>query len=139
MSFGSSYGVVSSQEMKRLVANARKSPLRRSRIILHDDHTVPVQAMIICLLRGSKVGLHKHPPGKPEYYLIIEGTLRITVKESDKNKFFLISNESGKEKFFYTKGSIWHEPEAITEYATYFEVYQGPFLKQDDVIYFAGE
>jgi cupin fold WbuC family metalloprotein len=133
------FGVVSSRELENLVSNARESPLRRSRIILHDDHTAPVQAMIICLLRGSKVGLHKHPPRKPEYYLIIEGALRITVYESDNNKFFLISGEPGREKFFYTKGSIWHEPEALTEYAIYFEVYQGPFLKQEDVIYFAEE
>ena len=139
MDLNFNYGVVSSNEMERLVLKAKESPLRRSRIILHDDNTAPVQAMIICLLRGSKVGLHKHPPRKPEYYLIIEGELGIKVKERENSKFFLISAEPGKQKFFYTKGSIWHEPEAMTEYATYFEVYQGPFIKQDDVIYFAGE
>jgi cupin fold WbuC family metalloprotein len=127
---------ITNDEISDLIYEAQKSELRRSRKILHDSHDSLVQAMVICLLKGSKVGMHKHPPKKPEYYSIMQGSLEIEVISSDDKVYnFRLSEEAGSPKIFYTLGNVWHEPKALTEVAIYFEIYTGPFQKKLDVEY----
>jgi cupin fold WbuC family metalloprotein len=127
---------ISNDEISDLIYEAQKSELLRSRKILHNSHDSSVQAMVICLLKDSKVGMHKHPPKKPEYYSIMQGSLEIQILSHDNTaSYFRISEELGSPKIFYTLGNIWHEPKALTDVAVYFEIYTGPFQKEIDVEY----
>jgi cupin fold WbuC family metalloprotein len=128
--------IITNEEITNLVYEAYKSQLRRSRKILHTSHDSFVQAMVICLLEDSKIGMHKHPPGKAEYYSIIQGSIEIkTLSEDNTIHHSRISEEAGSPKIFYTLGDVWHEPRALTEVAIYFEIYTGPFRKENDVEY----
>lgn len=128
---------ISNESLLNLVEIARHAPNLRSRIILHSSNDSNVQAMIICLLKESEVGIHRHPVNKPEYYVILKGTLNIyTLREDNFERSYSISDEPGKPKIFFTQGNIWHEPMSVTEFAIYFEVYTGPFDKVKDVEYF---
>ena len=104
-------------------------------MILHKNHDSNVQEMIIVLLKDSKIGIHKHPIGKPESYHVIEGILKVKIydeKGKIENEIIL---EKNKNSFLHNPGDIWHEPEAISDVVIYHEVYTGPFEKNLDVVY----
>jgi len=130
------HGLITEGSICRLREIAAQSPQRRARILLHRSQQDPVQAMLICLMRGSTVGMHKHPPGKPEFYVIVEGELAVDIRGEISVDRFVISSAKGMPKVFFTRGNVWHEPSSQSDFAIYFEVYQGPFNKETDVIYY---
>jgi len=122
--------------IRKLKFEALNSPLKRSRIILHDSSESKVQEMIIALHRDSNVGIHKHPNDKNESYHIIEGFLSVDILSEDgilSRKIELSRNGS---QFIRIPGGIWHNPRAISEFAIYHEVYEGSFIKEIDVCYY---
>ena len=113
---------------------ARESPLKRSRILLHESQDSAIQEMVLCVHRDSYVRPHKHPKGKSESYHLIEGEMRVNIFTEDGDLRERIELSS-KSPMYRIQGNIYHQPLPVTEWAVYHEVYQGPFNKERDVLY----
>jgi cupin fold WbuC family metalloprotein len=127
-----SYGV---KEFTSLIAEAKASTSGRSRICIHQLGSNGLQGMIICLLKDSKIGAHRHPVEKIEIYVVLEGTLGVRIFDEKNTESETILLNKDEVPIFKTENSLAHEPYSITEYCIYFEAYQGPFNKAEDVKY----
>lgn len=126
--------IVSLTRIQHLKSLADMSPKRRARLLLHADHSSPVQEMIIAAHESSYVRPHRHAPDRSESYHVIEGELEVRIfKENGEidNIFWLTS----KVPFYRVRGGWYHEPKPATEWVIYHEVFTGPFDKDRDVQY----
>ena len=126
--------------LQELVSLASESGLGRSRYLLHRSHSDQPQVMLIYLERDSKVGMHKHPPEKSEIYIVLEGTLEVSYRnsggeEEQRRTLAPWGNQLDLPTVSLHRDSIWHEPRSISEYVLYLEIYSGPFSKELDVSY----
>ena len=69
-------------DIDRLIFEARRSLLRRSRINLHKSSDFGSQKMLIALFNDSKVGMHRHPVHKSETYVPLIGELVLIFKSN---------------------------------------------------------
>ena len=120
-------------ELKKI---ASLHPLRRSRICLHRNRESCVQEMIIVAHRDSNIEAHRHPNGKAESYHVLEGALLIKIfKDGGELTSEINLAENEHPKMYRIEGGIWHQPVPLSEWVVYHEVFKGPFLKEEDVIY----
>ena len=125
-----------------IISDAFKSPLKRSRILLHENQENSIQEMLLVVTKDSIVQRHKHPDHKSETYIILEGVLEVEYWESDladsyKKTYGPLDNADGFPFIVRHLGGIWHAPRSITDYVVYFEIYEGPFRKELDVKYWS--
>lgn len=126
------------QDIERLISEARKSLLRRSRINLHESSDFGSQKMLIALFNDSKVGMHRHPVHKSETYIPLIGDLVVDYLQDDKLrtiKTISIDSIENSSKIVTHSFGVWHEPRSLSEYCVYLEIYDGPFIKSVDVEY----
>ena len=126
--------------LEELVRIAKESQTKRSRFLVHRNHSEQPQIMIIYLERGSVVGRHRHPTEKTELYLVLEGRLSVEYLENggvetQSRVLAPWGNPEGLPSISVHRDSVWHEPKALSEYVLYLEVYSGPFEKTQDVEY----
>lgn len=115
---------------------ASRHELKRSRLCLHSSRGAPVQEMIIVVHRDSYLKPHKHPPGKPESYHVIEGELAVNLFTGDGVLYDrIVLRHNGFPRMYRICGDVWHQPVPLSEWVVYHEVYTGPFEKDSDVIY----
>ena len=110
----------------------------RSRVLIHNSSESPIHEMIIVLHKDSIVEPHRHPMGKSESYLILEGHLRInTWEDANSNPISheILPYDAGNSSAFFWNHSngLWHQPQSLTDWSVYLEVYEGPFCKEIDV------
>lgn len=125
-------------DIEKLIFEARRSPLRRSRINLHKSSDSGAQKMLIALFNDSKVGMHRHPVHKSETYLPLIGELVVDYLQDNQLltiKTKSISSIDNSSKIVTHSFGVWHEPRSLSEYCVYLEIYDGPFFKSDDVEY----
>lgn len=132
---------LSQVEITNLINNATDSPLRRSRILLHESLSERVHQMVIAIHDSSEVPMHRHPKGKAESYLVLHGCLSVRYFNDEGELIDLIEylpyeNSAG---FFFGRhqGGTWHQPFVKEGWAIYLETYEGPFNKEIDVELFA--
>lgn len=118
----------------RLLSEARASPHSRARICFHRNELDQQQFMLICLLKPSKIGIHRHPIGKSESYVLLRGAMEVDVFDNQGSQINQIKLDE-KSPFLFISGGTFHEPRSLTDYCMYFEAYPGPFQKQIDVEY----
>lgn len=86
------------------------------------------------------MGRHRHPTGKTELYVVLEGLLSVEYLENvdvetQSRMLAPWGNLEGLPSISVHRDSVWHEPKALSEYVLYLEVYSGPFEKSQDVEY----
>ncbi len=125
--------VVDGSIIELLKGMADDSANKRSRACLSTTDA-PVQEMVIVLKEGSYVRPHMHPKLKAESYHVVEGELLV--------KLFTTAGEVYKEiklnkknPVIRIKGGWYHQPVPLSEYTVFHEVYEGPFVKAEDVTY----
>lgn len=122
--------------LNRLKKLALEHPLKRSRICLHESIESAVQEMIIVAHKSTVIEPHKHPVGKPESYHVLEGSLLVKIyADTGICTQFIILDQKSSCKFYRIKGDVWHQPIPLSEWVVYHEVYNGPFSKDEDVLY----
>ncbi len=125
--------VVGNEIIDMLKGMADDAENKRSRACLSQTNSA-VQEMVIVLKEGSYIRPHMHPKLKAESYHLVEGELLVKIftptgevyKEIKLNK---------KNPVIRIKGGWYHQPVSLTPYVTYHEVYEGPFIKEQDVSY----
>ena len=122
-------------KLKKLAASS--SDLR-SRVLIHNSSQSPIHEMIIVLHKDSIVEPHRHPIGKSESYLILEGCLRINTWEDVNSnpishEILPYQSDSNSAFFWNHSNGLWHQPQSVTDWSVYLEVYEGPFCKEIDV------
>ena len=114
-----------------LVKEAKASKQKRSRINFHNQND-KVHEMIICLLKNTKVAVHRHI-NKSESFNVIEGKLGVILFHEDTNrikeKIVLDSEEC--QRYYRLNASIYHLVVPISEYVILHETTSGPFVKGD--------
>lgn len=110
--------------------------LKRSRVCLHGVNRESTQEMIIVAHQTSIIQPHRHPVGKSESYHVIEGSLVVNIFGDDGNIQQSINlYDKSNPKLYRISGGVWHQPVPQTEWVVYHEVFEGPFVKEIDVIY----
>jgi len=126
------------EDLERLKERARESATGRFRLCLHGSVEDPVQDMVICVRHGAYIRPHRHPEGKRESYLVVEGAMDVFLF-SDAGEvtrcLHLGEPRSGRSIAYCLAGPIWHLPVLRSDFAIYHEVYTGPFDKDTDVEY----
>lgn len=126
-------------ESLAMAERSRESALARSRVLMHRTRSESPQQMIIHLLKGSRVGMHRHPKAKSETYVVLSGKLEVRYSLPDGSEVSCKLAPWGNSETLPTiathRDAIWHEPSAISEECVYLEIYTGPFDKKLDVEY----
>ena len=112
---------------------ARDSSNFRSRACLANTDNA-VQEMVIVMGSTSYVRPHKHPKNKAESYHLIEGELLVKIFRDDGQLYREIKLNK-KSPVYRLKGGWYHQPVPMSEWVVYHEVYPGPFIKEQDVMY----
>lgn len=122
--------------LKNLKKLALDHPLKRARICLHESLESAAQEMVIVSHRTTHIEPHKHPPGKPESYHVLEGRLLVKIFNDDGCVIqSILLDQNSDCKMYRIRGDIWHQPVPLSEWVVYHEVFHGPFSKDKDVLY----
>lgn len=93
--------------------------------------------MVIALHETSDVPAHRHPTGKAESYLVLEGILSVNYFDESGSITETLDfrpYEIRRGPFLGRhEGATWHQPFVRTGWAVYLETYEGPFNKAHDV------
>ena len=122
------------QDLKDLRLKAESSANLRSRICFHKDEAALQQFMLICLLKHSEVGIHRHPLEKSESYVLLRGEMEIGLFD-DVGVLVERVTLNNTSPCLFIPGGTFHEPMSVSPYCMYFEAYPGPFCKEIDVDY----
>lgn len=112
---------------------ATQHPQRCARFCLHQDTAAGVQQMLVVLHRSSRFMPHRHPVGKSESVHLISGELGVALFADDGQITQRIHLSANRQFLLRLSGHTWHLPVALTEWAVFHEVYQGPYVKELDV------
>lgn len=124
-------------DVQKLKEYAEKALYRRSRFCAHHDPSKLFHEMINVFCMDSYIRPHKHPDGKCESYLLIEGELLICFFDDSGNvinQVVLSSYHKNSTFFLRLNKATWHMQIPLTKYVVFLESYQGPFSRNMDVI-----
>ena len=120
--------------IERLKKEAKESPNRRARLLMHHSGDDLVQEMIIAFCKDSNSLVHRSLK-KSESLQVLEGRILVAVFDDDgniKNQFEMAPLGSGN-TFIYRIGSVpWHIIIPLSDIVVIHESLQGPFEKIDD-------
>lgn len=125
--------VLNSKTLNKLRTLADESPLKRSRILLHQNRDELTQEMIILLKNGTEFKPHRHPKEKSESYHMIHGSMKVNIFNDSGEIVRVIYLDSRNNIYFRNSNSAWHQPVPTSDYVCYHETYTGPFVKEKDV------
>lgn len=112
-----------------LIEEANVSEKKRARVNLHESYNDPVQEMLVCLNKETRVDCHKHPLSS-ESYLILVGSMEIKYgidKDHLLNIMMLDSNGNDAHRFFRVPKNYWHITTPTSENCIFLEYSSGPF------------
>ena len=118
------------QLFDHLLAEATKSPRKRSHFTLHQSEGEAVQRMCIGLLQGTYIRPHRHPQSnKWELLVVLQGSVGIAQFDDDGaivKKHTLDQSDalSGIE----IEPNVWHSLYPLTHEAVLLEVKAGPYI-----------
>lgn len=122
------------KDYEALKAEALRSPKKRSRMLFHRRDDALTQ-MVICLHKDSYIQPHRHPAFKDEIYHVIEGALHVAFYGPTGMLTSTAMLDPVDRPIMRIKGSVYHEPRAVSDWVLYHEIYIGPFNKYLDVEY----
>ena len=125
---------VNQQWLQILKEEAKNSPSRRSRLLMHHKGEDVVQEMIIAFCKDASTPLHRSPK-KSESLQVIEGNLLVALFD-DHGKIirqFEMGPLGSGRPFIYRIASVpWHMIIPLSEIVVIYEILPGPFEKIDD-------
>ena len=127
------YALLAQSRIKALKQMAQESELLRARYCLHRSHNDGVQEMVIALLKGSQVPVHRHA-GKSESYHMIEGLIEVLFYDNQGNRTDVIKlgpQDSGLPFIYRLAPGVWHTVRVLSECAVIHETTTGPFREND--------
>lgn len=125
---------VNQQWLDYLKEEAKKSPNRRARLLMHHSLQDPVQEMIIAFCKDSTVTVHRTPK-RSESLQVVEGEVLIVMFDEGGNithRFEMGPLGSGKTFIYRIKSVPWHMVIPLTDIVVIHESLQGPFEKVDE-------
>lgn len=133
-----SLATVDARTIEDIARQAAASANGRFRLCLHESVDAVIQEMLIAATRDAYFRPHRHPPGKSETCIVLEGELDMFVFDENgrvTQRVELAPTLTGKTFLFRAASPVWHLPVARTERTVYYEVFQGPFCKDVDTEY----
>lgn len=124
---------VGPKRLEQLRFLAQQSPLRRARICLHQDHSDPIQEMVIGIFRGSFIRPHRQT-NKRKSYAMIEGQILVVFfnEQGDVDRKILMGLGNSEQVFIYSFcAGQWHMPVAVSDFAVYLETMPGPYSENE--------
>lgn len=121
--------VVDDAVIERVRRAAHASPRKRARLCLHPDLNQPLHNMLIVLLRGTDVPMHRHPH-KPECYHILSGLITLIIGDDagrDHQRIPLGPLGSGRQCLCRIAPGLWHRVEVECDEVVMHESTVGPF------------
>ncbi|HET6426371.1 MAG TPA: WbuC family cupin fold metalloprotein [Planctomycetaceae bacterium] len=112
---------------------AHASPRKRARLCLHSELSSPLHNMIIVLLRGTEVAIHRHPR-KPECYHVMSGLMTLIVFDADgrnPRRIPLGPFGSGRSPVCRIPAGVWHSVDIETDEVVLHESTIGPYSPAD--------
>ncbi len=117
----------------QLKSIAAQHPQRCARFCLHQDTAAGVQQMLVVLHQTSRFMPHRHPADKSESVHLMSGELGVALFTDDGQITQRIHLSANRQFLLRLSGQTWHLPVALTEWAVFHEIYQGPYVKELDV------
>jgi glucose-6-phosphate isomerase len=129
---------VTNETITTLKQMAIDSPMRRSRLCMHNSTEDQIQEMVIVIHGDTYLQPHRHPRHITESYHMVEGEM--TVFHFDDSGKIIRTIEmgplsQGKTLAYRLAQNTWHTVVPRTEYAVYHETFTGPFHKDKVVEY----
>lgn len=112
---------------------ARINKKRRYRICFSKPEDL-VQEMVLVAFRDTYFRPHRHPKHKAESYHVLSGELDVVIYNED-GSVNRRTRLNEKAPFMKTRSGWFHQPIPVSEWVAYHEVYEGPFVKEEDVFY----
>ncbi len=124
---------VDSVAIERIRQAAHASQRRRARLCLHSDFSNPLHNMVIVLLRGTQVAIHRHP-NKPECYHVLSGEITLLLFDEQgqhPQRIPLGVFGSGRSPICRIAAGVWHSVEVESDEVILHESTVGPFSPTD--------
>lgn len=120
------------KDLDRLIKLAKQSDLKRARFCLHHTHEDLVQQMVIALIKGTRIPIHRHPD-KIESFHMIQGQVKICFYDDNAKmveKIRLSADHADGFPFLYhLSEGLWHTVTPETDVAVFHEITTGPFIE----------
>ncbi|HHR6031112.1 MULTISPECIES: WbuC family cupin fold metalloprotein [Providencia] len=120
---------IDNQIVEKLYLEAKNSPRKRSHYLLHKSHQDKVQRLLIGFVKGSYVEPHFHElPHQWESFFVLDGSLRLTILDEDKNIKSTEVIGSGTSIYAVEiQPNEIHSLECLSDNALLLEIKEGPF------------
>lgn len=120
---------IDNQIVEKLYLEAKNSPRKRSHYLLHKSHQDKVQRLLIGFVKGSYVEPHFHElPHQWESFFVLDGSLRLTILDEDKNIKSTEAIGSGTSIYAVEiQPNEIHSLECLSDNALLLEIKEGPF------------
>jgi cupin fold WbuC family metalloprotein len=120
---------IDDETIARIRQLALASPQKRARLCLHPSLDESLHNMLIVLLRGTVVPMHRHPR-KAECYHIVSGLLTLIIGDDsghDQQRIPLGPFGSGRQCLCRIAAGLWHRVEVESDEVMMHESTVGPF------------
>jgi len=125
---------VKPEMLENIKEEARKSPRRIARLLMHLTHEDPVQEMLIAMCRGCSVAPNR-AVGRSESLLVVEGELLLILFDENGQvvqRVEMALPGSGKAFLYRFSSTPWHTMIPLSEMVVVHEALQGPFVQSSE-------
>lgn len=125
--------IITPERVERVRQAARASSRLRARLCLHAGPEAEFHAMLIVLLQGTRIDIHRHR-NKPECYHVLSGQLTIVLHDDAgqvTGRIPLGDPASGRNSLCRICAGLWHHVEVESAEVVLFETTLGPFVPSD--------
>lgn len=122
--------------IERIRQAAHASPKKRARLCLHRGPAERLHNMLIVLLKGTIVPIHRHPQ-KAECYHVVSGLISILLHDAsgrETQRIPLGSLDTGRSSLCRIDAGIWHTVLVESNEVVMHESTIGPFTPTDTEI-----
>ncbi|MBQ1175736.1 MAG: WbuC family cupin fold metalloprotein [Treponema sp.] len=128
--------ILDTKFLDELTEKAKESPRLRMNYNLHDSLESKAQRLFNGLEPGTVLPIHRHADTS-ESYILIRGSLRVTLLDDNKNVTESVELDLNKGVFgFQIPANTWHKVEVLESGTVIFEVKDGPYtpLTQENIL-----
>lgn len=119
--------ILDTKFLDELTEKAKESPRLRMNYTLHDSLESKAQRLFNGLEPGTVLPIHRHADTS-ESYILIRGSLRVTLLDDNKNVTESVELNLDRGVFgFQIPANTWHKVEVLESGTVIFEVKDGPY------------
>ncbi len=128
--------IVRPRDVDILKAAADASPTHSARLCTHPSSRDLLHEMIIVHTPQSYIPPHRQTAGKSESLCLLEGELHVAFFEEDDDlgnitQVVELRRTPQRPLYYRVNAPVWHAMQAITPYAVFLEITNGPFQTGD--------